>query len=588
MTGSYFVALSPHCTFKTPEYRPDNGLKIDFVSEFPKHADSFAAFNLLAVNSQQPFPGTIIRIPLRTQEQAKKSQIIDLAITPEDVLKEFKAFQSEVAESLLFLKNIEKVEFRIDDRLLGVAEITNVQESLAARTSIKTAITHGAAQSLAFRLHIRHTYNHEEGDIDLHQQYHVQHKLADINESDASKEFKQWATNESFFAWVALATSLNPSSSIIQSRVFVSLPLPIFMKDNRVNIHGMFALSRDRRSLWTTMDAQSSGKITNEIRWNTYLFKKIVPVVWQEMLVEIAELGRGPIYDYFPIVTSRSLALDETLAKDVFEVALSKDSPIWHTTMNTMVPLSLGLAALEEPPEALLDALKIFSIPVINKIPKRLIPLICEAQFQDTQFTPPTIRLCLRDILKEGSVKEVTIATAVELLKYVLSDKMYFDHHDLPLFPCKDGKLYSLKLKTKVNNFTEFDDYFYISTPEEFTLFGGTGKQFLDLSVCHKDLANQIEEDIVTISKSLNLCQFNLSCFERYAREVGLLKDSKDPSDDPEIEMEGNIDFAWIEAVWKWLDSHRNEELALSLDGMYLIPLQESKKLHQVTLIFLY
>ena len=388
------MALSPHCTLRGENVQAKTGLRIDFVSEYPSKADSFAAFHLFATDPQQSFHGTIIRLPLRTPEQAKKSKIIELAITPDDVLKELKVFQKEVAESLLFLKNIETIEFNIDNQFLGVAEITNVAEIFTARTAIKAAITTGNTMSLAFQLHIRHQYHHDQDDIDLTQRYHVQHKLADINVHKSSKEFKEWAVKEGFFPWIALAAPLDPQIAA-QSRIFVSLPLPIFMKDNRVNIHGMFALSRDRRSFWTMMDAQSGGKVTNEIQWNTYLFKKIVPVAWQEMLAELTKLGR-PVYDYFPIITPRQLALDETLTKDVLELTLKSGVPIWYASTNIMVSLSSSLVALEEPSDALLDALRVFSIPVVNNIPGWLIPLIRTSKHLCTQLSPASVRKWLR------------------------------------------------------------------------------------------------------------------------------------------------------------------------------------------------
>ena len=554
-------------------------MRIDFVSEFPSKADSFSAFNLFAKDQQQSFNGTVIRLPLRTQEQAKKSKIIELSITPDDVLKEVKAFQKEVTESLLFLKNIEAIEFRIDNQFLGVAEIINVAESLTARTTIKNAITAGTAKSLAFQLHIRHRYHHDHDDIDLTQRYHVQHKLADINANELSNEFKEWAMKESFFPWIALAAPLD-SPIAIQSRIFVSLPLPIFMKDNRVNIHGMFALSRDRRSLWTMMDAQSGGKVTNEIQWNTYLFKKIVPVVWQEMLVELAKLGR-PVYDYFPIIAPLQLALDETLARDVLDLTLQKCCPIWYASTNTMVSLAFSLVALEEPTDALLDALKVFSLPVVNKIPSWLIALIRTSNHHYKQLSPASVRTWIRGKFATLPPRALDIPTAAELLKYIVTDKKYNEVHNLPLFPCRDGQLRALVPRSTQPN--KFEDTFYISVEEEFVLFGGNGKQFLDLSICHNILAHQIERDIDKISSVLNLRRFDLDAFRLYARDRGLLRDLSIADD---IEISGTIDFAWVNRVWKWLDSHgARDKVAKVLNELYLIPLQDSKKLHKVFVI---
>ena len=50
--------------------------------------------------------------------------------------------------------------------------------------------------------------------------------------------------------------------------------------------------------------------------------------------------------------------------------------------------------------------------------------------------------------------------------------------------------------------------------------------------------------------------------------------------------MGDTIDFTWLNRVWKWLDSHAaRDKVVNALDGLYLIPLQDSKKLHKVTII---
>ena len=77
----------------------------------------------------------------------------------------------------------------------------------------------------------------------------------------------------------------------------------------------------------------------------------------------------------------------------------------------------------------------------------------------------------------------------------------------------------------------------------------------------------------------MNLRRFSLDSFRLYAWDVGLLKDQ---SDEMEIEMEGNINFAWISGVWKWLNSHPEMDISSYFGGLYLIPLQESSKLYKV------
>ena len=164
-----------------------------------------------------------------------------------------------------------------------------------------------------------------------------------------------------------------------------------------------------------------------------------------------------------------------------------------------------------------------------------------------------------------------------------MADQRYCDLDDLPLFPCRDGQLLSLETKETLCS-TKFEGEIYISTETEFTLFGGRGQGFLDLSVCRMTLSGQIKRDIDEISSDVNLRRFRLDSFKLYARDHGLYKDH---SNGMEIDMTGNVDFTWINLVWKWLDSYGGTgNIATALDGLYLIPLQDRKKLRKVYLTF--
>jgi sacsin len=568
LTGEHLVVLSPHLRLHGKS--GDNGLRFNFVEQGPYPRDQIEPFGAGARDVIGRFEGTIIRIPLRTEEQAKTSEIIALAVTPDDILNEFKAFQSEVADSLLYLKNIEKIEFKLDGRSLGFAEIINIADIRTSRLQIKNAITNATTGSFAFQLKISHSYKHGAQEITSMRTFHLQHRFADIPANTSSRDLADWAARESFFPWIALAAPLIPwSASEAQSRIFVTLPLPIFMKDNLVNIHGMFALSRDRRSLWTPMDAQSAGKETKEIQWNTYLYKNVIPAAWQEMLVALAKLGQ-PIYKYLPIITPRPSALDETLAADVLRLVISENSPIWYSTTNEMLPLTDGYLPLEQIPAPLLKALQPFSMPIFHKIPDRIVTLIRQGGYTYRPLSAGNVRHWLRQQFSAGFGTDKS--SAIELLRYILVDRNYADLHSLPLFLCRDDKLRALSSHSHLSIKT-FEDGFYVATEEEFQLFGGNGSQFLDESVCKLP---QIKNDLNAIRKAVNLGVFTLSSFRLYARKRGLEAQGN------EFEIESAADFGWIQRLWKWLDKHSASDVRTAVEGLYLIPLQSSSKLHLV------
>ncbi len=76
-----------------------------------------------------PLDGTIVRIPLRTAVQARKSAIRDQETTISDVRDSMEGFATEVQQGgLLFLKSVTKVSLFVNDDRLGSTEVTNKLE----------------------------------------------------------------------------------------------------------------------------------------------------------------------------------------------------------------------------------------------------------------------------------------------------------------------------------------------------------------------------------------------------------------------------------------------------------------------------
>jgi sacsin len=561
LTGASFVALSPHCTLATmPTSR---GIKVDFVVQAAGIADQLAAFGRCNSVFDRKYQGTVIRIPFRTMAQANKSEITDFVVTPDAVLDEFRSFQSDLAESLLFLKNIERVHFYLDNSMLGRTEISNVEEVRETRSAIKSSIIKGEEKSFSLKMQIGHSFGNADDKVNSIRQYHVQHKFAEIDSQDL--EFKAWTVKEGVFPWIAVAAAIDPQHSYASGRIFVTLPLPILMENTHVNIHGMFALSRDRRSLWSMMDTQLGGRPMNEILWNNFLFKKVIPVAWQEMLIELAKLGR-PLYHYFPLALASPGTLWDTLTEDILEIAV--DSPIWYSTTDVLMPLESGYVAVTSPRKELLDALRVMEMPILDNIPSRLL-LIIQRRHSYTPLNPQFARRWLRNRVRNELVASQN-PTAVELLRFVMSDKAYIDLHNLPLFPCKDGTRRSLFKHVNIA-VPKFGDAIYVATPEELTLFSGTGNNFLDIGALPIDIAKEIRTDLGTISSVVNLVKFDLDSFRLYAHDA--------PFHDPtngSMEIV-DLDFTWVQKLWRWLDLHDAEKVAAIVDDCYLIPLEGGK-----------
>ena len=85
----------------------------DFVADSGEVAiqNQMAAFQTVMEHLDRHLEGTVIRIPLRTEAQATKSEISDRRTAASEVLDVFQSFASEFGNNgLLFMRNVEKLE----------------------------------------------------------------------------------------------------------------------------------------------------------------------------------------------------------------------------------------------------------------------------------------------------------------------------------------------------------------------------------------------------------------------------------------------------------------------------------------------
>jgi sacsin len=108
VSGKQLLILDPHYEWS------QGGPVYDFVDNSGDIAiqNHMKAFQTVMTHVDRQLDGTIIRIPLRTQAQAIKSEISDRETTVDEILNVLRSFASEFGESgLLFMRNIEKLEF---------------------------------------------------------------------------------------------------------------------------------------------------------------------------------------------------------------------------------------------------------------------------------------------------------------------------------------------------------------------------------------------------------------------------------------------------------------------------------------------
>jgi sacsin len=123
LSGKHFLILDPQSQYipGLKGSKEDPGLKWTMEKEdWDTFHDQFHPFlqqdmcGKLDPDSDQPvFPGTLFRFPLRTEEQAQKSELTDMrkAFSVEHVKELMDGFQAQAVNLLLFLNNLEAIEF---------------------------------------------------------------------------------------------------------------------------------------------------------------------------------------------------------------------------------------------------------------------------------------------------------------------------------------------------------------------------------------------------------------------------------------------------------------------------------------------
>ena len=123
VSGKRFLIFDPH-------RESANGKTYDFVrdSSYVEIQNHMSAFRAVMEHIDRPLNGTIIRIPLRTDEQAEKSEISvsKCGTTVAEIREVLQNFADEFGGGgLLFMRNVEKLEIGSNDQISVYIEMSS-------------------------------------------------------------------------------------------------------------------------------------------------------------------------------------------------------------------------------------------------------------------------------------------------------------------------------------------------------------------------------------------------------------------------------------------------------------------------------
>ncbi|CAG8500276.1 16559_t:CDS:10, partial [Racocetra persica] len=534
VTGDKYVILDPH------ERYFDGGIKFDFVQNKMaiNYPDQFSPFSPYHIPRDKNFQGTIFRYPLRTAQDAIESKISDKEYSPDQILEMFhKFYENESINCLLFLKHIECIKFyelgvnESEPKLLYQIELANADKVRVKRELIEQNIG-PIMNSLSTRKHTNITSLESVYVAIFHQkmgiekvkisQWIIFNWLGDLN--DVEEKFQSNSRkNYKFIPNVGIALQFDDYAAF--GRLFCFLPLPISMPF-RASVHGHFAVSANRRSLWTASDNEDladNALAQLKVSWNQYLIGVVLPQAWIKFLITLPSVipfvKSQEYYDFWPIIQNSMSGVSINLCKDLLlniVENLNQDDEIFQ-----------GPSKLYEPGCIFGISETYKKISASNNFNFRLLS-ISNGYFPDDSALPE-----ISNIIE--SIGFPVIFVKPEIKKYV-------DFDGLEMIPLADGTFGTISRATKRIAYIGPDKKQKSENNDESVIFASCLNQLID-----KDIPSDLWLHLYEGAKS-GWC-LNIKIMTPSAMSEMIMKSLKGYSaTDDEIDSKDHIE--WIYRIW--------------------------------------
>ncbi|PWW74712.1 hypothetical protein C7212DRAFT_365216 [Tuber magnatum] len=398
------------------------------------------------------FKGVIIRLPLRNQDQAIRSKIVEdnLFTSQKDIEDVFQLFTNELMESLLFLRNLRSITLRIDNTTFAKAESTVPNETKNDRG--EDPINEGYRQVFVEKSKERHESDlvmeisilriAEPGTAasETKVKYAISHHL---RKSAEDENLQEWARNHKLFPWVTIANPLDKTPDF-DGRLFTTLPLPIQTR-HPAHTHGIFSITPDRSNIHcggdTTMSSNSATLLGAQ--WNQWLLHECVPHAWVRNLEFMRNQNFSPGWDCWPAGGQGELGqLWMGILGTVLTKVVENGLGLLPTVSGMLRPAEEVAFTLDIPEDlhlALRDTRAQVAFPPADR--RKEISALDHQQIGLEYLSPSTGRRHLTSIKDSEALLRLGIEPRMVLLDYILSDPQVreFESCEAPLIPLSDG-----------------------------------------------------------------------------------------------------------------------------------------------------
>ncbi|KAF7322356.1 hypothetical protein HMN09_00013300 [Mycena chlorophos] len=567
LSNDTLVIFDPHHRFSDGR---SGGIKSTLgARERTKWADQLSAFSQsLAPTADGRYPGTVVRLPLRTKEQAPSSTIKPEAVEPEAILSLFRDFvERELSEVMLFLKHVRSITLKTihpdgREEIFGTAEIKDMDAFALERRQF--ARTTGARQE-SFRCTIEVNVG---GEVTA-QTWRVLHRVSSTEETakvvrdlvgyDASAKL----AHDKLFSHVAVALPVDPiPEDVFNGRLFTLLPLPIHT-GFPLHMHAILALTQDRQSLRnieeTGADKQSRERLL--VSWNRAIFDKFLPDAWRVLLsILVANKELPDIWSAWPSTPSDKTKYWGDIVTHLLARVIEFNLAVFptHGNKDKHVPLTDALIASTQSPE-LLKVLSHVGVTLV-KPPVYIFRQLSSRNDMKTRVLHPSrLRAPLQSRISDieaASEKDKDI-----VLRYLVTSPGTLDNAlDLPLLPSLHGPRVALSRSAQ----------FCLVDSVEGDVFGGSDCNG-HLIPLHR-LESNVEK-VLTESTMSNMKRFNVSNVQKYLEWSAFGKFY--PGQDEVGGDEASMQVQWLGKFWpfvgQWSPKNR-KRLGVLITHFHLLP----------------
>ncbi|TVY90160.1 Sacsin [Lachnellula willkommii] len=542
LSGKFLLILDPR-----QEVLPKNqikgkrkpGVKLELSKLREACGDQLAPFQDLwgYDRSQDSYPGTIFRFPLR----AAKQNLKDLNIS--EVRRLMNNYFDEARVSLLFLRQIKSVDFSIQgdpDSGWSVTRLASVDED---------------AKSFSEPVICKFTKNGASAVSGRDRWWVCIEDL--LPEVDRLPKTSKRAMKNVECGLAALLscksddTAMPMPSKPLERRMFNTLPLPI-SSDLPVHVHATFLLSGDRQSISVDEDgAESHGA-----QWNRYLLQDALPKLYLLFLEDVGQQIRQEVFNFWPQEEPLKRSCAELIQASFWDHLPSSSSRIFPKAQPAMVISQRRAAQLFDIRQAVFDFLPKGSSDIlapllisleanlVRQVPAEVARRLKELpNLKVNSITGSTLRQLLKSayanecLLKEMNANPRTWEVLVDRL--LPTDADLEDLDDCHIIPLADGSLAPLQL---VGSADTQPSIYYLVSEKELELFY-FAKKYLVPSKAGLKLERIVQ------SEKFNLVTLGLCHVKRLlAMKTAVLSPNPDAD-------------SWLTAFWQWWDSRRKGDI---------------------------